>query len=542
MLVLLVILLSSFSNSCLFASTVAKARSDFELCRKNSTEDCTYFKALLLERQGNAGSAMELYLRAGYFDDFIRLKALSGQEIETLLKKHQIGKLKGQYYRGILYFSKGKWSESIEALSKRVLSNYTPARFYTAYAYVMMGQINDAKKILKNKPSELGVEERLYYDKLFGIILYAENKQLEALKVFKLILEKDPEDFIALKYSAHIYYRTGWFEKAEKIYSALLAKEWRDTDLYYLLSERCEMRVRYSKFNLAERDSKKIIKEFPQRKDFIPQFISWLLEYSNIDLAKKYLKSLSNSEDKYQASLFYFAQGLIDSFELKDESALENLKKAEAVYPSPEYKQRIKEVRQDMVSSPLSDYPGLECKKFAIQRSSEKGLFVSSNMFGEKWPIRYSITYGGNKYLIGLELTFKYPEEINFASHKDSWASYAEKTWSTGGMVLKLNSFEGDVIPEKAIIVKIAPWPSAFYIQRTSSHQWNILNPPTVVAHEIGHLMGLDDEYYETDVRIYKRTKDRFIGPRASIMRNVLSGKPQKMHIHFILSPIKCKN
>jgi hypothetical protein len=195
-----------------------------------------------------------------------------------------------------------------------------------------------------------------------------------------------------------------------------------------------------------------------------------------------------------------------------------------------------------MVSSPLNDYPRLECKKFNVQRASDKGIFVSSNMFGEKWPIRYLIAHSGNKYLVSLELAFKYPEEINFASHKASWVSYAEKTWSTDGLVLKVNSFEGDIAPEKAIAVNIAPWPSAFYIQRTSSHQWNILNPPTVVAHEIGHLMGLDDEYYETDARIYKRTKDRFIGPRASIMRNVLSGKPQKMHIHFILSPIKCKN
>jgi thioredoxin-like negative regulator of GroEL len=541
-LILLILLLSNFSNSCLTASTVAKARSDFEICRKNAKEDCTYFKALLLERQGNAGSAMDLYLRAGYFDDFIRLKALSGQDIEPLLKEHQIGKLKGQYYRGILYFSKGKWSDAVDALSKRVVSNYTPARFYTAYSYIMMGQVNNAKKILNSKPSKLGLEDELYYNKLIGIILYAENKQLEALRVFKRILQKNPEDFIALKYSAHIYYRTGWFEKAEKIYSNLLAKEWRDTDLYYLLAERCEMRARYSKFDLAERDAKKIIKEFPQRKDFVPQFMSWLLEYSNIDLAKKYLKSLSDTEDKYQASLFYFAQALIDSFELKDESALENLKKADAAYPSSEYKQRIKEVKQDMVSSPLNDYPRLECKKFNVQRASDEGIFVSSNMFGEKWPIRYLIAHSGNKYLVSLELAFKYPEEINFASHKASWVSYAEKTWSTDGLVLKVNSFEGDIAPEKAIAVNIAPWPSAFYIQRTSSHQWNILNPPTVVAHEIGHLMGLDDEYYETDARIYKRTKDRFIGPRASIMRNVLSGKPQKMHIHFILSPIKCKN
>jgi hypothetical protein len=50
----------------------------------------------------------------------------------------------------------------------------------------------------------------------------------------------------------------------------------------------------------------------------------------------------------------------------------------------------------------------------------------------------------------------------------------------------------------------------------------------------------LDDEYYETDKRISSRNINRYIGPRTSIMRNLLSGKPEKRHIHFLLSPIKC--
>jgi hypothetical protein len=528
--------------------TIASARSDFELCRKKSLENCTYFKAVLLERQGNAGSAMELYLRAGFFEDYIRLKALSGQKIEDLLRKYNLSDFKKTFYRGLFYFSKGKWSDSINKFSKKVLKKYTPAIFYTAYARIMLGQISEAKEILNNKPSELSSDDKLYYDKLNAIILYAENKQLDALKIFKSVLKNNPEDFIALKYSAHIYYRTGWFDKAEKIYSSLVGKEWKDTELYYLLSERCEMRVRYSKFNLAQKDAKKIIKEFPQRKDFIPQFISWLLEYSNLDLAKKYLKDLSNDErNQYQASLFYFASGLIDSFELKDKDALEKFKKAESIYPTAEYKQKIKEAEQNLISYPVSDYPKFECKKFNISREKSKGLFVSSNIFGEMWPIRYLVSIKDNKYFINLNLVFKYSKEINFEDHKKSWLSFASKTWSNFGMILKINLFDNpkidkEPVPKDLIIINIAPWPSAFYIQRTSSHQWNILNPPIVVAHEVGHLMGLDDEYYETDARIYKRTKNRFIGPRASIMRNVLSGEPQKMHIHFILSPIKCKN
>jgi len=543
LLVLIMLFLSSISSVVdLSASTVTQAKNNFESCRKRKGEDCSYFKAILLERQGNAGSAMDLYFRGGYFDDYIRLKAVSGQDIEALIKKYKIGKLKEEYYRGILCFSKGKWNEARKTFSKRALSNYTPAKFYVAYAYVMLGKIKDAKKILDDKPSGLKNEEEIYYKKLEGIIVYAENKQVEALKLFLSILKKYPEDFIALKYSAHIYYRTGWFKKAEKIYSSLISKEWKDTEIYYLLSERCEMRVRYFKFDLAVKDAKKVISEFPQRRDFIPQFISWLLEYSNLALAKKYLNNLSYKEDKYQASLFYFAAGMIDDFELNDESALEKFKKADSIYPTKEYKQKIKEAKQNQISFPINDYPKLECKKFSISTLADGGLFVKSNIFGKRWPIRYLINYSGKKYFVNLGLVFKYPKDICFSSHKKLWMSFAEKTWSTDGMVLEISSFEEDTAPPTAITINVVPWPSAFYSQRTSSHKWNILNPPKVIAHEIGHLMGLDDEYYETDARIYKRTKNRFIGPRASIMRNVLSGKPQKMHIHFILSPIKCKN
>jgi hypothetical protein len=88
--------------------------------------------------------------------------------------------------------------------------------------------------------------------------------------------------------------------------------------------------------------------------------------------------------------------------------------------------------------------------------------------------------------------------------------------------------------------VKVFPWNSSLYISRISSHKWSILSSYKSISHEVGHLLGLEDEYFETEETILSRNANRFIGSRDSIMRNILSGSPEKRHIQNILYPIKC--
>ena len=120
-------------------------RTAFDLCKKTGT-DCTYFKAKVFENDGNAGSAMDLYLRGGYYDDYIRLRTYSGSDIEPLIKQYKIDDKKACFYRGLSEYTKGNWKKAIDVFSEKVLKNYLPARFHMAYSYLMLGENDKAKK------------------------------------------------------------------------------------------------------------------------------------------------------------------------------------------------------------------------------------------------------------------------------------------------------------------------------------------------------------------------------------------------------------
>ncbi|MFH1223149.1 MAG: hypothetical protein V1647_02250, partial [Pseudomonadota bacterium] len=139
-----------------------------------------------------------------------------------------------------------------------------------------------------------------------------------------------------------------------------------------------------------------------------------------------------------------------------------------------------------------------------------------------------------------LPVRFIYPAGINIKSRQPLWVLFAQKMWSSGAMEFLINDDKSGIKDVNKINVE--PWPSSFYIKRVSSHEWNVLTSPRTAAHEIGHLLGLADEYYETDKRVASKNYNRYIGSKSSIMRNVQSGYPQKIHIQFILIPIKCSH
>jgi hypothetical protein len=514
-------------------------RQDFNTCKKIGG-DCTYFKAKVFESDGNAGSAMDLYLRGGYYDDYIRLQTYSGADIAPIIKKYKIDAKKEYFYRGLSEYTKGKWQDAVDIFSERILKDYLPARSYLAYSYLMLGENEKAKKIVRDRPETVSPDDRIEYRKLEGLILYAENKQIDAKKVFMEVLASKPGDLMSLKYLAHILYRTGWFSKAERIYASLISKEWRDTELYYLLSERCEMRTRYLKFELASRDADRIIKEYPDRKDFTALWISWLLEHDDLELAQKYAKKLSSANTTYESGLYLFVQGLIEEFKLNDKEAVSYFEKAYQTYPAMEYDEKLKTARSNLEYMDEGEYKGPDCSKYKVRPLPGGKWLVESDIFGKTWPVNYSVEKKNAAYDVTLALKFLYSREINFEERSSMWIRYSQDIWSGSEMRLLIDKVPVDY-PGVCTTINVLPWPSSFYSKRVSSHEWSVLTSPRTAAHEIGHLLGLDDEYYETDKRILDRNHDRYIGPRTSIMRNMLSGRPEKRHIHFLLSPIKCE-
>ncbi len=292
------------------------------------------------------------------------------------------------------------------------------------------------------------------------------------------------------------------------------------------------MRVRYLKIDLASKDADRIIKEYSNRPDFLVQWASWLMEYGYLKKASIYIDRLQNTGDSYSKALKFFALGLIEENSFKEEKALDLYKKAYELFPVNEYKQKIINIQGAQSIKGRNPEPVINCKGYKVSTASNGWLFVESDV------VKYYLREKGDKFEALLKMNFKYSDKINFANRASKWSNEVSRTWSS--QELALSVLVADKSSRDSITVDVVPWPSSFYLKRASSHEWSVLTPYNVIAHEAGHLFGLVDEYYELDPRIKSRNLKRYIGEPESIMRNMLYGTPQKRHIQFMLSSLQC--
>ncbi len=200
---------------------VVTPRELYSMCKKLVGADCTTFKARVMEDEGNAGSAMDLYLRSGRLIDYTRLRIMSG-EITPIT---DIPSTQKDYYFGLLAFVKGDWEKATDFFSKKKLQNNRDAQFKLFYSFLVLGKYDSARAEFESASSSDDIYSYVDSKKMEAFLLYAENKQYEAIDILKDLLKFDPTDKISMRYIAHIYYRTGWYSIAEKIYEELISSE-----------------------------------------------------------------------------------------------------------------------------------------------------------------------------------------------------------------------------------------------------------------------------------------------------------------------------
>jgi len=152
----------------------------------------------------------------------------------------------------------------------------------------------------------------------------------------------------------------------------------------------------------------------------------------------------------------------------------------------------------------------------ARQMSLDK--YMGDGVYGQQ--VRYDMLMRPDK-TINIKLRVRLSGARN-AKTEASWEKKCEEMWSQGGINLDIQWVDSQEEAHKTVSVSRGSG-------RANSAHWYSEDDSLTVAHEVGHLLGLNDEYQDGN------DSDRLIGESDSVMR-VVWGKPRPYprHIEWI--------
>lgn len=495
-------------------------RKVYKLCRKKQ-KDCSYYKARLFETFGNTKDAMDLYLRSSKYERYLYLLSLNAEDPSKYFEKYKIDESSKTFILATYYFSKGSWTEVIK--NKDVLKNMKdPYKakliFLIAYSYIMLGDTASSSTYLSYSFNDY--YSNLEIKKIEAILLYAKNEQLLSLNIIKEILKSYPNDSLILKYYSEINFRLGFFKVAKTTIDSLIKKETRDTEKFYLLKEKAFMLLRYNflKESLSLFDS--ILEEYPKNYELIYEYIVLLINYSFIKESELYIEKLKHIDPYF----YKLSLSLKEDYYYNLDESIKYLEAANLIKSTKEILDKIKLYKK------ILDFKGKNkkttCEDYKITLLNDDILQI------KKAEAVYYVKKEEGYYNISILVDFSFREGINPKVYElKEFIKAIESFWSN-------DSFRLNIIEAKGSSVIFDYYPSSLYLKRADSYSWPILLNKKTYYHEVGHLLGIEDEYYETDQRLAILNKDRIIGSKNSIMRNILSGNIDKRHIELILYPI----
>lgn len=487
---------------------------------KTKLNNCAYFKAKIYENIGNISVAKNIYKQNSFYGDFIASIAKQGQNPIQYIEFKYLNRSQQNYYSALYHYYQGNWTKTLSWIKADNLKSLR----ILFLSHLMLGNLDKAKNLLikyKNKDPEDTFVKFL----LNGILLYANNKMTDAKKIFEYFLLYKPHDYLALKYLAQIYYRGGYFKKADKIYKNLLSIQWQATERFYLLKERIIMSIMYKKFDLAKTILDKTLREYPNRKDLLKEASLLFAKYLNFKQAKHYANLLKSVPVYYYETMAY-----ISSYSLNDKLAVSYAKLAYISNKTKYYKDLLLNFKQNLISRGKLK---IKCSDYKVYK--QKGMYYIRRVF-DSFVSNYYLNFKTRTIIVPIK--YNYPKWLNAKELIKNWQKAIIKYWSIGGWKIKI--LNKNISAHKTNLINIQWWPSSFYRKRVSIDDWVLLMPSRVAVHEFGHLLGLNDEYFERDKKI--NTVRAVIGKRKSIMRNAVSGKPSAEHLNIITSVYRTCN
>jgi tetratricopeptide (TPR) repeat protein len=220
---------------------------------------------------------------------------------------------------------------AVLALNNCASSGAASAEEYFAIgmAYFEMGKFAEAETWLNKAKAKDKTLHASEYN--LGRIAFETGRYETALKHFKAILKRDPNNVLALKAAAYTYIRDGNIEKAGELYKKILelVPESADDGYNYALVlfamkkyEEAEQILNNHKFALLDNNDVMLLYARAQKEQGKPEAINsyekWLANNTDAKVRYEYAQLLENQQqyaralDEYRAALTGFAADAVD--------------------------------------------------------------------------------------------------------------------------------------------------------------------------------------------------------------------------------------